>query len=131
MRIIYKLLIALIGAIASIALPTACAYGTESVVLDLSGRAIDEQKQPIGNLKVTLQVLDEPQEQKRTDSNGEFKFNREIELYADPAAEVLIEDDDGDNNGGDFLSKTTAVPADLIQENQPIDLEIEMSLKSQ
>ena len=80
------------------------------------GRALDASNQPINNLRVKAIPsnsdldIDEIRDTTRTDAEGNFQI--EMSYFPTNHFKIVIEDTDGEANGGLFVDKTTQIEID-------------------
>ncbi len=90
-------------------------YGVPSVRYCVNGNVTDEDGNPIKNIKASVKevpyedgTLYFPVDSTMTDANGQFTFdNRNI--YNLVSQKLILEDIDGEKNGGEFQSDTLSL----------------------
>lgn len=89
----------------------AAEYGTPYVDYIVRGSVTDEQGQPIGGMKAVVKEFyrEHPDytygiDSTRTDADGKFKIQTRSHVYLN--LELILEDTDGPENGGEFQSDT-------------------------
>lgn len=91
-------------------------YGTPWATYQFKGRAFDASNQPINNLRVKAVpansdlATDEIRDTTRTDAEGNFQI--EMSNFPTNHFKLIIEDTDGEANGGLFIDKTTQIEID-------------------
>lgn len=91
-------------------------YGTPWATYQFKGRALDASNQPINNLSVKAIPsnsdldIDEIRDTTRTDAEGNFQI--EMSYFPTNHFKIVIEDTDGEANGGLFVDKTTQIEID-------------------
>ena len=91
-------------------------YGTPWATYQFKGRALDTSNQPINNLRVKAIPsnsdldIDEIRDTTRTDAEGNFQI--EMSYFPTSSFELIIEDTDGEANGGQFNNMSTLIQID-------------------
>ena len=90
-------------------------YGTPWATYQFRGRVLDASNQPIGNLRVKAIPANDDmalyaRDTTRTDAEGAFLI--ETAGFPTSSFELIIEDTDGEANGGQFNNKSTLVQID-------------------
>ncbi|MCQ2110806.1 MAG: radical SAM-associated putative lipoprotein [Bacteroidaceae bacterium] len=80
-------------------------YGCPSADYDVTIKVTDEDGNPIKGIKVHRGYEDENAPSLKTDENGIFNSS----INAGPSLSYILEDVDGDNNGGTFKSDTLKI----------------------
>ncbi|MBQ9650413.1 MAG: radical SAM-associated putative lipoprotein [Prevotella sp.] len=100
--------------------PIPCEYGTPCADYQISGIVTDESNSPIKDIKVSAkfvyQAIDGRVEtygvdSTQTDGLGKYAFESR-RFYGDPDLKLIVEDIDGEGNGGDFKSDTIDIDYD-------------------
>lgn len=76
-------------------------YGTPSAVYKISGHVKDTQDNPIEGIQISFQHISV-----LTDNEGEWNIDSTTFPCWDDECELLVEDIDGPDNGGEFQDKT-------------------------
>ena len=90
-------------------------YGTPWATYQFRGRVLDASNQPIGNLRVKAIPANDDmalcaRDTTRTDAEGNFQI--EMSYFPTNHFKIVIEDTDGEANGGLFVDKTTQIEID-------------------
>lgn len=86
---------------------TACMYGTPYVEFSVKGRVVDSENNPIEGIEVSAE---EGMQKVLTAKDGSFHYVGEMIGFELQELELTFTDIDGEDNGGEFETKTVTVP---------------------
>ena len=86
-------------------------YGVPVAEFSVKGRVVDADNNPIKDIEVSTMYW---YETVRTAEDGTFLFSGEDIEFEDSSISLLFKDTDGEENGGEFETKTVDVPLELV-----------------
>jgi len=85
-------------------------YAARMASFELKGKVTDTLDNPIENIRVTLKPSEYGTDGAYSDAAGNFCLNEAINPHRSMLVTVKIEDTDGEENGGEFITQTISFP---------------------
>ena len=105
-----KKLIIFILSVVGISVVACYKYAARMASFELKGKVTDTLDNPIENIRVTLKPSEYGADGAYSDAAGDFLLISHIHPRENMLITVKIEDTDGEENGGEFITQTISFP---------------------